>query len=439
MTDQDKAVVPVWTLATQDVSVPPIAGDEAMTPERLGELRTVLAALADSPIATLEAHPLPTKLDRKQGLHLDAASPLATHLSQLISQTSKAAPSAAVGATGETLYRMVVPAKVAAQVGGGMVKSMASKAVPGGVRSALVGSSGIAAHATFVPVAGGAAAAGAAGGSAATAGIAAAGAGALTIAAPLVLMAVAVGVSAHAEHKRQQAIENITTMLARLHDDALDRERVALSGCRAAIDKATAILLDEGQIGVALGLDSAVYAIETAVAQASQRLKKWQRALGTMDNRPVELAPLAEHFDGIDRQQGGDFRAHLELAELAIALKKRVIVLQAVEQAQLNPANPFENFIGALKRDQKTVLELEAGIAGVLRQLSTLQLDRSHGVRDVVFSRGAVDDLLRAAYRLRELGNGLDAAERPADVAIEMVREDDGSVVVLPAYRVEAA
>jgi hypothetical protein len=148
---------------------------------------------------------------------------------------------------------------------------------------------------------------------------------------------------------------------------------------------------------------------------------------------------LAEHFDGIDRQQGGDFRAHLELAELAIALKKRVIVLQAVEQAQLNPANPFENFIGALKRDQKTVLELEAGIAGVLRQLSTLQLDRSHGVRDVVFSRGAVDDLLRAAYRLRELGNGLDAAERPADVAIEMVREDDGSVVVLPAYRVEAA
>lgn len=440
MTDQDKAAVrPVWMLTTQDVVVPPIAGDAAMTPERLAELRTVLATLADSPVATLEAHPVPAKLDRRQGMHLDAASPLATHLTQLLSQTSKAAPGAAVGATGETLYRMVVPAKVAAQVGGGMVKSMGSKTVPGGVRSALMGPSGIAAHATFVPVAGKAAASGAAGGAAAGAGVVAAGAGALTIAAPLVLMAVAVGVSAHAEQKRQQAIENITAMLTQLHDNALDRERVALSGCRAAIDKATAILLDEGQIGVSLGLDSAVYAIETAVAQANQRLEKWQRAIDGIGNRPVELAQLAKHFDGIDQHQGGDFRAHLELAELAIALKKRVIVLQAVEHAQLNPANLFENFINTLKRDQKSVLELEANIIGVLRRLSTLQLDRPHGVRDIVFSRGEVDDLLRAAYRLRELGDGLDGAERTSDVAIEMVRAGDGSVVVLPAHRIKAA
>lgn len=437
MTDQGKAVLPVWMLATQDVAVPLITGDAAMTPERLAEMRTVLAALADAPVATLEAHPVPAKLDRRQGMPLDAASPLATHLSQLISQTSKAAPAAAAGATGETLYRMVVPAKVAAQVGGGMVKSMASKAVPGGVHSAMVGPSGIAAHATFVPVAGKAAAA--AGGSAATAGIAAAGAGALTVAAPLVLMAVAVGVSAHAEQKRQQAIENITAMLTQLHNDALDRERVALSGCRATIDKATAILLDEGKIGVGLGLDSAVYAIETAVAQANQRLEKWQRALQGIGDRPVDLAQLAKHFDGIDQNQGGDFRAHLELAELAIALKKRVIVLQAVEHAQLNPANLFENFISTLKRDQKAVLDLEANITGVLRRLSSLQLDRPHGVRDIVFSRGEVDDLLRAAYRLRELGAGIDTAGRTSDVAIEIVRAGDGSVVVLPAHRVEAA
>lgn len=437
MTDQDKTARPVWMLATQDVAVPPITGDAAMTPERLGELRTVLAALADAPVATLEAHPVPAKLDRRQGMHLEAASPLATHLSQLISQTSKAAPSAAVGATGETLYRMVVPAKVAAQVGGGMVKSMASKSVPGGVHSALMGSSGIAAQATFVPVAGKAAAA--AGGSAATAGVAAAGAGALTIAAPLVLMAVAVGVSAHAEQKRQQAIENITAMLTQLHNDALEHERAALSGCRATIDKATAILLDEGKIGVGLGLDSAVYAIETAVAQANRRLEKWQRALDELGNRPVELAKLAKHFDGINQREGGDFRAHLELAELAIALKKRVIVLQAVEHAQLDPTNLFENFIGALKRDQKAVLELEAGIARVLRQLSALQLDRSHGVRDILFSRSEVDDLLRAAYRLRELGDGIDTGARTSDVAIEMVRAGDGSVVVLPAHRIEAA
>jgi len=151
-------VVPVWTLATRDVVVPVIAGDEAMTPERLGELRTVLATLADAPIATLEAHPLPKTLDRSTGLHLDSASPLATHLSQLISQTAKVAPAATVGAGGEALYRMVVPAKVAAQVGSGLIKPMASKAASGGVHSALMGSSGIAAQATFVPVAGKAAA-----------------------------------------------------------------------------------------------------------------------------------------------------------------------------------------------------------------------------------------------------------------------------------------
>ncbi|TXH28360.1 MAG: hypothetical protein E6R06_01145 [Mycobacterium sp.] len=437
MTDLDEPARPVWILATQEVTVPPITGDAAMTPERLSELRTVLAALAHAPVATLEAHPVPAKLDRRQGMHLDAASPLATHLSQLIRQTSKTAPAAATGATGETLYRMVVPAKVAAQVGGGMVKSMASKAVPGGVHSAMMGPSGIAAQATFVPVAGKAAAA--AGGSAATAGVAAASAGALTVAAPLVLMAVAVGVSAHAEQNRQQAIENIAAMLTQLHNDALDRERVALSGCRATIDKATAILLDEGQIGVGLGLDSAVYAIETAVAQAHQRLEKWQGALDELGEQPVELAQLKKHFDGVDQPQGGDFRAHLELAKLAIALKKRVIVLQAVEHAQLNPANLFENFISTLKRDQKAVLELEASITGVLRRLSTLQLDRPHGVRDVVFSRGQVDELLRVAYRLRELSYGLRGAERTSDVAIEMVRASDGSVVVLPAHRVEAA
>ncbi|WP_396908634.1 hypothetical protein [Mycolicibacterium sp.] len=433
MTNNDNNVVPVWTLATRDVSVPAILDGEAMTPARLTELRTVLAALADAPIATLEAHPAPKDLDRSRGLHLDSASPLAMHLSQLVSKTSSAAPAAGVAAAGgEVLYRMVVPAKVAAQVGSGLVKPMASKAVAGGVHSALRGSSKIAAQATFVPVAGKAAAAGAAGGAAA------AGTAALTIAAPLVLMAVAVGVSAHADHKRQQAIENITTLLEQLHDDALQRERSALNGCRDAIDKATAILLDQGKIGVTLGLDSAVYAISTALAEAEERLKKWQRAITEVADRPVEIAKLRTTFDGID-EETGKFRAHLELAELAIALKKRVIVLQAVEHSQLDPSNPFEAFVGALKRDQQRVTELESGIAAVLQGLATLKLDRSHGVRDVVFSRGEVDQLLRTSYRLRELGAGVAAIDDKSDVAIEIVRDNDGSVVVLPAYREPAA
>lgn len=429
-----KAVVPVWTLATRDVSVPAIM-DDAMTPERLGELRTVLAAMADAPIVTLEAHPMPKDLDRGPGIHLDCASPLATHLSQLVGQTSKAAPAASTAAAGEVLYRMVVPAKVAAQVGSGLVKPMASKAVAGGVHSALKGSSKIAAQATFVPVAGKAAAAGAAGGSAATAGAAVASAGALTVAAPLVLMAVAVGVSAHADHKRQQAIENITSLLKQLHDDALQRERSALNGCRSAIEKATAILLDQGRVGASLGLDSASYAIDVAISQAEDRVKTWREALVDVGNKPVEMAKLRKTFEGIDDEMG-KFHAHLEIAALAIALKKRVIVLQAVEHSQLDPANPFESFVGALKSDQHRVNELEARIGSVLRQLSTLELDRPRGFRDKIFTASEVEKLLSASYKLRRLSEGLPETEGVSDVAIEIARNADGSVVVFPAKEV---
>ena len=319
---------------------------------------------------------------------------------------------------------MVVPAKVAAQVGTGMVKPMTSKAVAGGVHGALMGAKGIAGQATFVPVA-----------SKAAAGGVAAGAGAaLTVAAPLVLMAVAVGVSAHAEHKRQQALENITELLEKLHDDALQRERSALNGCRDAIDKATAVLLDQGKVGASLGLDSAVHAISTALADAEQRLKKWRRGLEVIGDRPVEIAKLRSTFGGID-EEAGEFRAHLELAELAINLKKRVILLQAVEHAQLDPSNPFESFLRALRSDQQRVVELESGIEAVLRRLSMLHLDRSHGFLDRLFTPSEVDKLLRTSYQLRELGEGIAPNAQASDVAIEMIRSGDGSVVVLPAYR----
>lgn len=427
MSSSNQTIVPVWTLATRDATLPPLAVDASMTPARLDELRSVLATLADAPIATLEAHPAPANLDRSGGIHLDSASPLATHLSQLVRDTAKTAPAAGVAAGGEVLYRMVVPAKVAAQVGSGLVKPMASKAAAGGVRSALVNSSKqIAGQASFVPVAGKAGAAGAAGGAAV------AGTAALTVAAPLVLMAVAVGVSAHADHKRQQAIENITKLLEQLHDDALQRERSALNGCRSAIDKATAILLDRGQIGVSLGLDSASYAIDVALADAEERLKKWQSSIDDMVGKPVELSKVQKTFDGIV-DTAGKFRAHLELAELAIALKQRVIVLQAVEHAQLDPANSFDTFIGALRRDQQRVLELESGLAIVLQKLSRLQLDRPRGFRDKFFTPGEVDDILRASYSLRELGDHIQLDDRPSDVTIEMVQSSDGSVVVFPA------
>ncbi|MER6784944.1 hypothetical protein ABT330_09965 [Streptomyces sp. NPDC000658] len=434
MIDYRKATVPVWTLATGDVRVPALTGDKPMTAERLGELRSVLAALADEPIATLEVHPLPDKLDRSRGIPLDAVSPLAQHLSQLVTQSARSSSTAAAG---EGLYRMVVPAKVAAQVCQGVVRSMPSKAAAGGIHGALVNSTGrIAANATFVPV-GQAAAAGAVGGAGATAGVAAAGSMALTVAAPLVLMAVAVGVSANADRKRQQAIEHITELLEHLQEQKLDDEHSELDGCRDAIDKATALLLDQGKLGVSLGLDSAVHAINTALGAADRRLARWQSTLDKLpDGEAVEIGTLTKSFPGID-DHGGEFRTHLELAALAIALKQRVNVLQAVEHAQHDPGNLFENFTRALKRDQQRLAQLESGIAGVLVRLSALELARPNGLRPV-FTPGEVDRLMRATHRIHQLGDGVTVNGRTTDVAIEIVRDRDGSVVVFPALPAEA-
>jgi hypothetical protein len=433
VTVESNVAVPVWTIATEDVSIPDLLGDEGMTPARLAELRTVLATLADVPIATLEAHPIATRRDRNGGISLHAASPLAQQLSQLISHTAKSAPTVNVTAAGDVLYKMVVPAKVAAQVGQGLVRSMPSKVVAGGIHGALVNSAGVAAQATFVPVAGKAVAAGAVTGSAATAGVAVAGAGALTVAAPLVLMAVAVSVSAHADHQRQAAIERINDLLEQLHEDKLDDERSELGGCRDAIDKATSILLDQGRIGASLGLDSAVHAIGTSIERTRSRLVKWQAALAALPEGPVEIGALTKAFPGID-EEGGAFRAHLELARLAIALKRRVLVLQAVEHAQREGAShPFKTFVRTLQDDERRLDELESGISSVLLRLSTLELKPSGGFRRIMWTQGDVDDLLRVAYRLRALGDGLDGGTHQADVAIEIERSSDGSLVVFPA------
>ncbi|HBF85845.1 MAG TPA: hypothetical protein DD420_39775, partial [Streptomyces sp.] len=274
-------------------------------------------------------------------------------------------------------------------------------------------------------------------GAGATAGVAAAGSAALTVAAPLVLMAVAVGVSAHADRQRQQAIEHITELLEQLHEEKLDDEHSELDGCRDAIDKATAILLDQGKLGVSLGLDSAVHAINTALGRADRRLARWRSALDKLpDGEAVEIAVLTKSFPGVD-DQGGTFRAHLELAALALALKRRVIVLQAVEHAQNDPGNLFDSFTRALRRDQQRLDELESGIAGVLVRLSSLELARPNGLRPV-FTPGEVDRLMRATHRIHQLGDGITVNSRATDVVIEIARDKDGSVFVFPALPVEA-
>ncbi|WP_220504730.1 hypothetical protein [Microbispora sp. H13382] len=246
-------------------------------------------------------------------------------------------------------------------------------------------------------------------------------------------MAVSVGVSAYADQQRQKAIERITDLLEQLHEDNLEDERSEVDGCRDAIDKATSILLDQGRIGLSLGLDTSSYAISTAIERARRRLKKRQDALAKLPDGPVELDVLAKAFPGVN-EEGGAFRAHLEIARLAIALKHRVLVLQAVEHAQLaGTDNPFKSFVASLHDDERCVDELESGINSVLLRLSTLELKRDGGFLSIMFTQREVDDLLKAVYRLRALGDGLNVGTHQADVAIEIERSSDGSLVVFPA------
>lgn len=230
---------------------------------------------------------------------------------------------AQVAESSEVLYRMLVPAKVAVEFGKGMVQPMASKVAGKGVYGDLVGdlaggtAKTVVAKATFVPVE--AASAGATGTAVGTvAGTAAAGT-AMTVAAPLVLMAIAVGASAYADQQRQKTIDNIAKLLETLHDDVLDRERSELEGCRDAIEKATALLLDRGRVGASLGLDSAVHAISTATRNAERRVLKWEAALDAVVDNRVEASELEAAFPGVT-DDGGKFRTHLQLAALAIAL-----------------------------------------------------------------------------------------------------------------------
>ena len=151
--------------------------------------------------------------------------------------------------------------------------------------------------------------------------------------------------------------------------------------------------------------------------------------------KAVDIETLTKAFPGID-EEGGTFRAHLELAALAVALKRRVIVLQAVEHAQMDPGNLFENFSRALKSDQRRLDDLESKIADVLVRLSALELAlprHARGLRTPVVTSGEVDRLLRTAYGMHELGDGAAIDSRPTDVAIEIARKKDGSVIVLPA------
>ena len=149
----------------------------------------------------------------------------------------------------------------------------------------------------------------------------------------------------------------------------------------------------------------------------------------------MELAKLREAIPGIDEPHS-EFYAHLELADLAIALKRRVLVLQAVEHAQQDESNPFENFVDTLKADQRNLNRLTNDYSEFLQRLSMPRLDRSHGIMDFTIGAGDVDKLLNTTATLRELPDRMPTTGSRSDVAIEIAQKADGSLVVFPAYPV---
>ena len=85
-----------------------------------------------------------------------------------------------------------------------------------------------------------------------------------------------------------------------------------------------------------------------------------------------------------------------------------------------------------LNKNARRINELEAGINSVLLHLSSLELKRARGVRNFMFTQGDVDELLNVVYRLRALGNSINTSVPQGDIAIEIERSSDGSLVVFP-------
>ncbi len=418
-------IVPVWTIGTEASKVAhqvdAVVPSGGFTAERLAQLRDGLATLMDTPLVSLEAYPLPVNNKIAGGRLLDAASPLALSLTSLIQHSSQslrsAAPSVSLG--GETLYRMVVPARVAAQMGSGLVRSMPSTAAATGIYSGVLGKAGIVGHSTFVPVAAKVAVTGAVG-------------LVVTVAPPLILMAIAIAVTIYFEEQRLRALERITKLLHELKQSHLDDKRDALEASSKAIDKAAAVLLDEGKIGISLGLDSAVHRIDTAIEAAIRLAEGWRSELDSFGDSGATEEDLKKAYPGIDGD-AGEFRSQLRMAAFAIATKRRVAVLQAVEHAQQAPELTFSRFASALRADQKRVDDLERDLTAFLTSLARVQILPPDGLTSRVMTRAEVRDLLKLPTRLRELAD----SETPAygdpntDLEIAMIRHADGRVRVL--------
>lgn len=425
------AVVPFWTLSngSSALEVPDDfygTSDEGLTAERLTRLRRVLAAWSEEAPLILERHPIRGEDVRRGGQPVASASPIMKALGEIVGGGRTATQTEQAAGTSEVLYRLVVPREIAERLGAGSAHMMKAADGSGAIRGSVVAGNKIITGAKFMPTA----AAGTASTTTGGAGAAAAG-GALIAAGPLLVLLTATAMSVYAEEQRRRALERLHESLDEVKKELLEKERDQLHGATRAINAATALLADEGRLGKTLGIDSAVYAIDTALATAERRIDEWERHLNRLSDGATPEA-LEKAFPGIDPDEEGDFIAKVRMAVFAITMKRRVAVLQAAEHTQLNPDLTLGRFVSKLVGDVRAVDDLEQRLTGLLEQLASLPLKPPNKVHEVMFGRGEVRRLLEWSPRLQRLAQQeRPQTTTPGDVELALVVSSDGSARVL--------
>jgi hypothetical protein len=419
--------LPFWILGSGPEESFPVdvrVKAEGLTAEKLRQLRSALAAFADDPPVTLERYELPAGTITG-GHPVAQGAPLLQHLAQIAGQKAAAAPGAS--ADGETLYRMVVDQRIAGQLTQGLARPM--KAAAGGIRGAILGKGGIIiAQPRFVPVAaegGGLGLAAAGGGAAIGLG------GAVVAAAPFVIMAIAAAGAIYAEEQRRRALERIESCLKELLNNDFDQELAALNGAMPALAKATSLLVDEGRLGAGLGIDSAANAIDTAIERARLRTQHWLQDVSRLSLRAT-VDQIEKSFPGV-KDGDGRFVAELRMAGLAIAAKRRLMVLQAVEHAQINQGLSLKRFLAEIEREATALNELESSLIDLLTRLSELPIRTGGGIFDRLhLSADDADELLKWPERLRDLRRReAPRVNSSGHVEIGIVLGADGSARIL--------
>lgn len=368
------------------------------------ESRWVTPVLAVSVFETRES--LKPGIDRHDDAwFLSAAAPVVQRLAEL----------GRYGAAGRRLYRLEMPADLAVGMASGALRSMTARA--GGIYSPLVDAAGrIQGQARFIPVLLGGA------------GVAA---GPLGWAFTGALVASSIA-EAVARERDRQLLREIKSMLEELRHEQLRAEVAALRSSLETLHSAAALMLDSpsGTIS-SLGLDSGAQSIRTSFNLGRSRLEEWQQQLTTDLDGRITYEAMKKRVPGLlkDFRVTSEFQTKVELAALSAELYRRLLLLQAQEQALQDPDKAAHFFKRALTDQHTMVIDFEVSLAEFLQRLARARLRLSSGLK----SSSEANDVLRAQTALAAIDRWpASRLDRQGDlvlsfntVSVEAIAEDD--------------